>query len=930
MCAPSVRELTLLELKLKCLEPINKLPHFHGPHWSALFRHALKPYLTHSLSDARIWIHPLETGVSSYEKDESIHLCLTFPRRVNDAVSNMLRDFNKITVPGGHFQPAVTISLEEIYCRIQRKPLNPNKPLTPNQCAYLNNNAIENEINALSEKETLTIWFYTPLRLPRPQGLKQQGHHYCDASFFAAKQFDPNLPVRHILNSVRGSDTLPLTEESAANNTSDANYMRNNLSCDNLTITDSALHWIDTSYGEHRKKTIGGIVGKIIIKGKPSIETSKILALGQYTGVGKNPAFGYGFYTIPELNNVRSIMPLSKGKSLLHRTFTTANLDSSLKTLPNSSPGPDTITTDDLKKAGDQFLDKLKNNIVNGNYKQGKTKQYRIPKNDDTFRYIYVLNTTDRLVHKTIADYISPIVDNIISNSAYAYRRGLNTKGAANALNNALKEGYTSGIKADISEFFDSINISALSMMIDSLFPFEPLADFINGILENNTRDGIKGILQGSPLSPLLSNLYLTRFDSDMESKGFFKLIRYADDFVLLLKTASSYEETIKHVEDSLSTLGLKLKPEKTTEITQGKAINFLGYVITDETIAKPDKPNNDNNEQWTPLFNEDWVTGNPVYLTSICTAAYSNGPSLIIKTDDDNEDITWNSISRIVIIGRSPFSGGVVYRALREDIPITFIDIMGRPTGHFHPENKEYPELLALQKQYAANENNCLTFAKEIVSAKIHNCDVLLRRNSIKSDELESILYKINDASNLDVLRGLEGSAAKIYFNELSNLVLPFEFKRRVYHPPDGPVNVMLSLGYTLLYNRIAVALKDKGFEPKQGFFHKPRGSHAALASDLVEELRHIAERITLAVIHNKEIIKSNFRVFEKKGIEIARLNGDGFRKFIRRFETTMATKTSYSAHKAITYNAYIDEMADNLKRSLMLNINYKALRIH
>ena len=373
------------------------------------------------------------------------------------------------------------------------------------------------------------------------------------------------------------------------------------------------------------------------------------------------------------------------------------------------------------------------------------------------------------------------------------------------------------------------------------------------------------------------------------------------------------------------------MKEEKTLEVDDKSPIHFLGCLITPSEITDAPRPRT-TEEVWRPVFKEDWHQGKPVYLTSICRGACSRGPHLVIKGPDNKEEhLPWSSVGRIIVVGRSHFSGGVVYRAVKEKIPVTFIDIMGRTHGHLNPENNdELPDITSLQKQYADNEPFCLSLACEVVSAKIHNSFVLLKRNAITSHELKELRNKVKKAANLNSLLGFEGIAARTYFSELAKLTDPFEFKERVFHPPDGPVNAMLSFGYTLLYNRIASVLKDKGFNPRIGFYHKRRGTHAALASDLMEELRHIAERIILTLIHRHEIKPEDFITTQRKELTICRLKGEGFRAFIRQYEITMSTEFTYrSDGKKLSYNSYLDEMSDNLKRAMKLNIPYKALRI-
>jgi CRISPR/Cas system-associated endonuclease Cas1 len=126
-----------------------------------------------------------------------------------------------------------------------------------------------------------------------------------------------------------------------------------------------------------------------------------------------------------------------------------------------------------------------------------------------------------------------------------------------------------------------------------------------------------------------------------------------------------------------------------------------------------------------------------------------------------------------------------------------------------------------------------------------------------------------------------------------------------------------------------VAATLNDKGFNAREGFFHIARGRHAALASDLIEPLRHIADRIVLALIHQGEITPAYFDRQEHGGQFIWRMNGKGFRTFIGRYEWTMAS--SFTPHKGrkMSYNEWLDETVECLKRAVRFDLPYEPLRI-
>ncbi|HOF05358.1 MAG TPA: CRISPR-associated endonuclease Cas1 [Syntrophales bacterium] len=931
--------LCLLELRFRCLAPISGLGHFHGPQWSALFRHLLHPFLGgRTMTAAGICIQPFETGMLAYSPEDPIHVCLTFPADILPQIVKLLAAFNEQAGQNGPLAPGRTIRLEEIYCRVGKRVCDPaslRRDVTP-----LSEEHLTGEIETLRSLGGFHLVLPVPLRLTRPPTMKTAGHRYADEDFFLGDQAGAAAAMDHLLVGIRIA---------AGDASRQADFVKRHLSYDadqlallpatgpstplssGLTVAGGALIWVDVPYlnvQEAVSKTLGGVCGRLRIAGNPDPAAARLLVIGQYTGVGKNPAFGLGYYWIPELDDVRVIAAPSRGSTHLNRCLAPENLETALLHCQDSSPGPDGLTFTDLKKSGRDFLERLAASVRDGNYAAEGGKKYRLPKAAGGFREIRIQNVADRLLQRAAAEHLQPVVDRFLSQSSWAYRAGLNRKGAAEALKAALGAGFRSGVKADIAAFFDTVDLSLLEDLLTGMFPFDPLpAELISWLRGANGGEGV-GLPQGSPLSPVLSNLFLHRFDRDMEREGF-RLIRYADDFVVLFPDRDQ-EGGLDAVTASLYRLGLTLKKEKTLPVVTDRPVRFLGYSVTSDAIDEDVSPPEDDTEPWLPMFREEWAMGTPVYLTTVCRGAYSSGAHLVIKDEKGRmQNIPWNRISRLVVVGRSPFSGGVVYRSMREEIPISFVDIMGRATGGLYTAGHELSELAGLQTEKVKDEDFCLSFSREIITAKILNSAVLLRRNGIDAGELKEMARKAKGADKLDSLRGYEGTAARIYFSHLAEIVKPFEFKGRVYHPPDGPVNVMLSFGYTLLYNRIASVLKDRGFNPRRGFFHQGRGGHLALASDLLEELRHIAERVVLALIHRREIKPGDFTIIKRGDKEYCRMEGEGFRSFIRRYETTMAAPFTVEEGKRMSINVYLDEMADRLRRCLKLSVPYRSLRI-
>ena len=324
----------LLALEFAVLAPIRGLPHFPGPHWSALFRnlfHTLEAKL--KAVNPTVWVQPVETGILEYEAGDRLSLGLVVPAAAVPALEEVLGCFNRLAAGRGHFQPGVTLRLENVTSRFD------GRPWWGAGAALLSREMVAAEVKELCVCDRFTLLTLSPLRIPRPPGRKESGHRYCDADFFLRGNDDE--VCRRLLEKVRGLafDTFPMPADGT------------------LKVSGGALNWLDVAYAG---KTMGGVVGALEISGRPGPAEALYLVLGQYLGVGKNAAFGLGFYRIPELDPVRTIRPLVRSTTLFARAVTPEALSEALARLPDSSPGPDGMDRSEALAAGPPFLEKTR------------------------------------------------------------------------------------------------------------------------------------------------------------------------------------------------------------------------------------------------------------------------------------------------------------------------------------------------------------------------------------------------------------------------------------------------------------------------------------------------------------------------------------------------------------------------------------------
>lgn len=242
-----------------------------------------------------------------------------------------------------------------------------------------------------------------------------------------------------------------------------------------------------------------------------------------------------------------------------------------------------------------------------------------------------------------------------------------------------------------------------------------------------------------------------------------------------------------------------------------------------------------------------------------------------IVKDRTVLAEIPAGGLERLTLVGRTSFSGAVLDFLIKNRIDTIFLTPTGRfrarllldEAGHVQRRRDQYVSL--------AEEKFALQAARVIVRAKLENHSRYLREKGrrYKIEELgkaalriRAVSQQLERAADLNVIRGLEGYGARLYFSVFNLLIRndDFEFKGRNRRPPRDPVNALLSFVYTMLTNEVISAVSSAGLDPYLGALHEPAPGRPSLACDLVEEWRVIGERLVLALINRKVIRPSDF----------------------------------------------------------------------
>ena len=202
------------------------------------------------------------------------------------------------------------------------------------------------------------------------------------------------------------------------------------------------------------------------------------------------------------------------------------------------------------------------------------------------------MSVRDRIVQQALLNVLHPIIDPQFSVSSFAYRPNISYLQAVEKVGYWRDRGYTWVLDGDIVEYFDNIQHRRLLVEVRKKIDCPNILCLIKIWLSVQTVSkqeiniSTKGISQGSVISPLLANIYLDEFDRIIDASDF-KLVRYADDFVLLFRTYQHLAVSCNAVVKLLNSFGLTLHPEKTKITNFERGFCFLGHQFKQDSIIK-------------------------------------------------------------------------------------------------------------------------------------------------------------------------------------------------------------------------------------------------------------------------------------------------------------------------------------------------------
>jgi len=556
----------------------------------------------------------------------------------------------------------------------------------------------------------------------------------------------------------------------------------------------------------------------------------------------------------------------------------------------------------------------LANALKTGQYRPRDLRLLHIPKNSGGTRPLAIPSVQDRVAQTACASVLTAVLDPTFAEASFAYRPGRSVLMAVRAVERWRKCGYTHVVEADIVCCFERIPQAPLLDRLDQALSGHPGAERISDLVALWLEQAGQvldtpgmGLPQGSPLSPLLANLYLDGAD-DALSGGKVKLVRYADDFILLCRTRAEAERALGDAAAVLQQHGLELRGDRTRIVDFNRGFEFLGHLfVRSMTLKRVSDPDEDAFDLMRGIAGRD-AEESDVKQRSITeedaerAKGYDRGERVlhlvghdrclglrnlsfaITRPSDGGEVIAvaHSRVDRIELANDAEADIEALRLALASGTEVAFLNGHGETLGLLAPIRSEQAALHLAQARVAMQPELAAALARAIVEARLHNQRAQLHRLNREAGDSEVLaatktigrmIRKLPTASQVAELRGHEGAAAAVYWPALGRLAAEASQPFRRTRPAQDPLNATINYLTALLGRDVRAALARRGLHPGFGALHVAADGNEACTWDLMEAFRApLSEGLAAPLFNQGRLRAAMFAALPDGGIRIDR----------------------------------------------------------
>ena len=284
-------------------------------------------------------------------------------------------------------------------------------------------------------------------------------------------------------------------------------------------------------------------------------------------------------------------------ENLLERILSRENMRQAWKQVKANKgvAGVDGITIEEFPQYALEQWARIRLRILEGTYVPSPVLRVEIPKATGGTRPLGIPTVMDRVIQQAVAQVLGPMFDPEFSESSYGFRPGRSAHDAVYKVREYISKGYKVAVDMDLSRFFDTVVHDVLMHQVARKIRDKGVLQLIGkylraGVVVNRRlQKTSEGVPQGGPLSPLLANILLDELDKELERRGH-RFARYADDFVILLKSKRAGRRVMQSIKQFLKRkLKLKVNEEKSTVVETDKSV-FLGFTFSGKKIRWTEK----------------------------------------------------------------------------------------------------------------------------------------------------------------------------------------------------------------------------------------------------------------------------------------------------------------------------------------------------
>jgi len=615
--------------------------------------------------------------------------------------------------------------------------------------------------------------------------------------------------------------------------------------------------------------------------------------------------------------------------------------------------GGDNVSIKMFGPAAPRQLAEISDQLRRGKYRPGPYRVVDIGKRKGGKRRLMIPSIKDRVVHTALAQVLVPVLEPQFEESSYAYRPGRSVKQAVAAIKRWRKAGFWHVIEADIVGYFDNIRHDLLLVKLEQALAGWPgaheIVDLVAVTLEHQALESGsmgRGVAQGSPLSPLLANLYLDALDEAMDGRGV-RLVRFADDFVVLCKKRKDAEAALLDTAAVLAERGLEMHERGTRIVDFDRGFAFLGYMfVRSFAFQQVSDPEEDPVALMRVIAGEDKVLAaaqedaeterqggydrgeRVLYVTASGRRLSLRNLSFAVAGRDGRElvAIAHNRVDRIEVGPAAHVDAAVYEHCLSTQTDLALVNRYGELRGTVQAPVTTHAGLHLRQAKMALCQDMCATLARSLVNARIRNQRTQLFRLNRRQESAQVTralaamgrhLRKLDTAPDVAVLRGLEGAVGAEYWPALGLLTKAAPAPLRRQRPARNGLNATVNYLTAILARDINAAILATGLHPGFGALHTTRDRKDACIYDMMEPFRApLTEGLASFLFNARRLRPEMFTPLPDKTVRISR---EAVGAIITGYEQAVAKRVNITGQTGkLAWRPMMRRQAQTLARAL------------